>query len=1009
MQTHFKRTLLSTIVLCLLSCAAWAQQSISGTIIDETGIGLPGVNIIILGTSSGTVTDLDGKYSITASSDDVLRFSYTGFASQEIEVGDQTTIDVTLGNDAALIDEVVVVGYGTTNREAVTGAIASVDEDELTAVVTQNLGDAIQGRLAGVQVTNSGSPGDSPNILVRGVGSINFGTGPLIVVDGVPSAGSLNQFDSRDVESITVLKDASSTAIYGSRASNGVLLVTTKSGRRDQPISINFESTVGYQTQNKRYEGFTTADYIEYAQVLSGIPLARDLDAIPAGETVRFRDQQVNYQDALFRNGLQTQNSLHVSGGSDRSSFFSSFGYYNQEGVIVGGGYERFNFRINSSHDLIESGRLRFIQTLTVSNDERQSTENGLLTNAVQSIPYLPIRNPNNIGGFNGAQQGLDSADPRNPVRAAIQEINRNRSTRIFGTASLEYDIIEGLEAKILYSANNQIFRSYNQDPIYEATVSNPINVITEARSNDFSPLYNGQLSYDRLVGDHNISATFVTEVQESYNGFLRAQGNHATNALTNLDGAIITAANSSRNTIILQSILGRASYGYKGKYLISASFRRDGSSILAPGNNIETFPGAAVAWRISEEPFMENSSLSTLKLRASYGRTGTLGLPPYSFQSPIQQRPGAVLNGDGTPVIGAFIEDLANPDLRWEVTDMINVGLDVGFLNNRLNFSLEYYNREVDNLILDVPIPESVGPDRTSVNIGAMQNNGLEFQGQYFSNRNKAFVWNVALNASTNTNEVLRLAVEDSEIFFGRGTVGQAFTAEFDPTVVRVGDPVFSFYGWETMGLFQSQSEIDEAPTQENALPGDVRFRDVNEDGVISDADRVVLGSYLPDFTYGLSFNGTYSNFDFRVFFQGSQGNDIYNGFESLRLQTTRLFNGNPRKFTDAWSPQNTDTDIPRIALTDPNQNRRMSDRFLEDGSYLRLKNIAVGYTIPFNSGGPFSNVRIYASAQNLITVTGYSGLDPEIGSIAQGLIGFDAGRYPLAKSYLLGLQVGF
>ena len=995
--------------MVLSSTTLWGQLNITGTVVDGDGLGLPGVNVLVVGTSSGTVTDLDGTYSITAPEDATLRFSYIGFSPQEVVVNGQTVIDITLGSDANLIDEVVVVGYGTQRREAVTGAISSVDNEELTQVTTPNLGEALQGRLAGVQVTSSGAPGQGPQIQVRGIGSINFGSGPLVVVDGVPGAGGLNQFDSRDVESITVLKDASSTAVYGSRASNGVLLVTTRMGARDQPIRINFESTVGVQSQPERYEGFTTDDYVAYAQVLSGIPLARDLDAIPPGETVPFREQQVDYQDALFQDGLITQNSLQVSGGSNRSSFFSSLGYFKQEGIIIGGGYERYNFRINSRHDLVESGRLRFIQTLTVSNDERFDQEANLLRDAVQSIPYLPIRNPNNIGGFNGAQQGLDSADPRNPIRNAIQEINRRRTTRLFGTVALEYDLLEGLTAQAFFAANNQIFRTYNQDPIYQATVSNDINVITEQRSNDYSPLYRGQLTYDRIFGDHSINATVVGEVQEYYNGFMRIVGNHNTNDLTNLEGAVITAGTTSRSKEVIQSALGRFTYGFLGRYLISGSIRRDGSSIFAPGNNTEIFPAGAVAWRISEEPFMQGTPVSALKLRASYGRTGSIGLSPYSFQAPIRQTIGAVLGGDVTPLLGAYINDLANTNLSWEITDMFNVGLDVGFLNNRLNFSMEYYDREVDNLILGIPLAPSLGPDNTSVNIGAMRNTGFEFQGQFYSPRNQAFTWNVTANLSTNTNEVLRLAVEDGAIFFGRNQVGQGYTGEFDPTITRVGDPVFSFYGFETNGLFQTQAEIDEAPTQDNAAPGDIRFVDQNGDGAITAADRVILGSYLPDFTYGVNFRADFRNFDFSLFFQGSQGNDIYNGFRSLRYQTTRLFNGAPEKFTEAWTPSNPNTDVPRIALTDPNNNRRMSDRFLEDGSYLRVKNVTLGYTIPFASQAVFSNLRLYVSAQNFITLTGYSGLDPEIGQITNGLVGFDAGRYPVARSFLFGAQIGF
>ncbi|CAH1002505.1 TonB-dependent receptor P3 [Neolewinella maritima] len=1018
MQKLYLRSLGLLFLLCTLSATAWAQVSVTGTVTDDAGLGLPGVNVVVVGTSSGTITDLDGNYTLSAPADGTLRFSYTGFGSQEVLIDGRNRIDVTLSTDAGLLDEIVVVGYGSQGRESVTGAISAVDSEALTEVTTPNLGEAIQGRLAGVQVIANGAPGDAPQIQVRGIGSINFGSGPLIVVDGVPGAGGLNQFDSRDVESITVLKDASSTAIYGSRASNGVLLVTTKMGSRNQPIRISAETTLGVQTQPERYEGFSTADYVDYAEVLSGIPLARPLDEVPPGETVPYRQQQVDYQDALFQDGLLTQNSLHVSGGSDRSSFFSSFGYLRQEGVIIGGGYERFNFRINSRHDLVESGRFRFTQTLSIANDERNGLENNLLRDAVQSIPYLPIRNPNNIGGFNGAQQGLDSADPRNPIRNALQEINRTRTTRLFGTAALEYDIIGGLTGRVLISANNQIFRTYNQDPIYQATVSNDINVITEQRSNDYSPLYSGQLTYDRIIGNHSINATAVGEIQESYNGFMSVQGNHTTNGLVNLEGATITAGTTTRRKTVLQSALGRFTYGYKGRYLISGSVRRDGSSIFAPGNGTEIFPAGAVAWRISEEPFMRDTRVSTLKLRVSYGRTGSIGLNPYNFQAPIQQTIGAVLGGDGVPVLGAYINDLANTQLSWEITDMLNVGLDVGFLNNRLNFSMEYYDREVDNLILDIPLSPSFGPDGTSVNIGAMRNTGVEFQGQFFSPRSQTFVWNVSANLSTNTNEVLRLAVEDGAIFFGRDEVGQGYTGEFDPTITRVGDPVFSFYGFETDGLYQSVDEInaanalDDDPStsfQDNASPGDVRFVDQNGDGRITEQDRVILGSYLPDFTYGLNFTGSLRNFDLSLFLQGSQGNDIYNGFRSLRYQTTRLFNGAPEKFLDAWTPQNTSTDVPRVALTDPNNNRRMSDRFLEDGSYLRLKNITLGYRMPFGGDSPIANLRVYISAQNAITLTGYSGLDPEIGQITGGLVGFDAGRYPVARSFLCGLQLGF
>ena len=1019
MQKRIRRGIGLFIFFCVLSSAIWAQTEVTGTVVDDSGLGLPGVNIVLVGTSSGTVTDLDGAYSITAPADAVLRFSYTGFSSQEIAVNGQTVIDITLDADAGLLDEVVVVGYGSQTRESITGAISSVSGATLSEVTTPNLGEALQGRLAGVQVTNAGPPGAGPEIQVRGIGSISFGSGPLLVVDGYPEAGGLNQFDSRDIESINVLKDASATAVYGSRASNGVLLVTTKSGSKNQPLKLTLETTTGVQVQNKRYDVMNTEEYLRYAEIMTGAPLARvvtgGIDETVPGTNQTYRELNTNWQDALYRDGLMTQNSLQISGGNDRSTFFTSFGYFKQEGVVVGGGYDRFSLRLNSRHDITDNGKFRFGQTLLLVNDERQITPGGLLRNAVQSIPYLPVRNPNNAGGFSGAVQDLDSADPRNPLLDALLIQRENRAYRTLGTAFLEYDIIEGLTASALFGANYNVGRDYRRTPIYQSTISNPLNSISEVRATGYGPLYRGQLNYDNIVGDHTFNATIVAEQQEGYGYYTQVAGDR-TDDLTVVEGASNITGTSSRSKSVLRSLLARATYGFMGRYLFTFSVRRDQSSIFAPGNQTEIFPAGAIAWRVSEEPFMQNTAISTLKVRASYGRTGSIGLGPYEFQAPIVQSFGPVVGGTA-PVVGAFINDLANPDLSWELTDMFNIGVDVGFLNNRLNFSLEYYDREVDNLILDVPLPPSFGPDGTRQNVGAMRNTGIEFQGEYYSNRQQEFKWDINANVSRNTNEVLRLAVEDGEIFLGQNEVGQGYTADLPPTITRPGDPVFSFYGFETNGLFQSQDEIleanalDDDPTtsfQDNAAPGDVRFVDQNGDNRIDNDDRVILGNYLPDFIYGVNLSAQWRNFDARVFFQGSQGNDVYNGFRSLLTQTTRLFNGDPGRL-NGWTPQNTSTEVPRIALEDNNRNRRMSDRFLEDGSYMRLKNLTIGYTVPFSGSSVVSNLRLYVSGQNLLTLTGYSGLDPEIGSISQGLVGFDDGRYPQAQTFLFGAQLGF
>lgn len=995
-------------LLCLLSTASWAQQTVTGTVTDDENLPLIGVSILLVNSSTGTVTDLDGSYSLSVPEGAVLRFSYTGYTTQEISVDGRSTIDVSLSTNAEIIDEIVVVGYGSQRREAVTGAVSSIDAEEVSALTVSNLGEAIQGRLAGVQVTSGGSPGAAPLIQVRGIGSISFGSGPLYVVDGVPGAGGLNQFDSRDIASINVLKDASATAVYGSRASNGVIIIETKKGSNTDGLKLSLESTVGVQSQPRRYDLLNTEQYIQYAETFNDGPLPRDLDSETyPGSGQTFRQTETDWQDAIFQDGLLTQNSLHISGGGDRSTFFSSFGYLQQEGVVKGSPYERYNFRINSEHKISEDGRFKFGQTLLMVNDERgiQAQLGGrqLFLQAVQSLPYQPIINPTNIGGYSGASSGLDIADPGNPVLAVNLLTNTDRVFKTLGTAYLSYEIVDGLEVQGFVGGNYQNFRNFTRNPVYESTSPNVRNTINETRTTSFSPIYRGLLSFDRLYGNHSINAVLVGEIQNTNNTTLNLSGEQPNASLDVLQGGIDFQGGGLPSESTLRSLVTRITYGYRGKYYGTFSFRRDGSSIFAPGFQTENFPAAALGWNISEEPFMSGTPFSLLKARVSYGRTGSIGLGPYSFQDPINSQVGPVFGGGNQPIT-SFINTLANPELRWELTDMFNVGLDIGFFQNRLNFSMEYYDRQVDNLILNVNLPPSAGVATTSQNIGALKNNGFEFQGQYFGNPNGDFQWNVSANLSTNSNEVVRLASEGDQI---EGNNDIEFTGSFNSTVTRVGDPVYSFYGFQTDGLFQSQGEVDEAATQDGAAPGDIRFVDQNNDGVINDADRIIIGKYLPDFTYGFNFNARYSGFDFNIFFQGSQGNDVYNGVASLLSQTQRLFNVGT-VILDAWTPQNTDTDVPRIAAGDPNNNRRVSDRFIEDGSYLRLKALTVGYTLPLKNSNVLSNLRLYLTGQNLLTLTGYSGLDPEIGG-ALSQTGFDNGDYPSARSFIFGAQVGF
>ncbi len=1016
-QLYQKLTFL--LIGVLLSAASFAQTS-TGTVVGDDGEPLIGVTVLVKGTTVGTVTDFDGNFEVAANPGDILQLSYVGYTMQEVPATTMT-MRVQMATDAQALEDVVVIGYGQTRREAITGAVGTVNAKELTQLSVANLGEAIQGRLAGVSVINQGSPGSAPIIEVRGVGSISFGTGPLIVIDGVPGIG-LNQIDSRDVESVTVLKDASASAIYGSRAANGVLLVTTKRGKAGQGLRVNVEGNVGFQVQPNRVDVLNTAQYIDYAQGTWNNAISRDLDAPANGvDGPSFRNTETNWQDAIFQRGVLTQNSASVSGGNENSRFFASLGYVRQEGVLIGSPYERYNFRINSDHSL--GKRVTFAQTLGIVYDERglqpQLGGRTQFLQAIQSIPYQPILNPNNVGGYSGAEQGKDSADPGNPVLAANLFENVDKVATLYGTASLAVEIVDGLSLKGLVGMNAGSFINDQRTPIYESTTQSDFNNVSQFRNFGTSPLASLQLSYNKIFGDHSIDAVLVGERQDFNNrgNFLAGQFN--TNDFDVLNGALNLTGGSTRDKRVLQSQVARLAYGYKGRYLATVSGRRDGNSALAPGVNQQTFYAGALAWRISAEPFMADSPFSDLKLRGSYGQVGNDYTRNYGDRPRIGLNLGPVFGtGDPRPIAG--INTIANPNLRWEVTEMANIGLDAGFMNNRLNFSLEYFTRDVDNLILQVPTASSIGIPNATANVGALRNTGFEISSEFNSARNSKFGYTVRVNVGRSNNEVLRLATEGGVI---ESNQQDAYTGGFTSAITRVGDPIGAFYGFKVLGIFQDSNAVKAAPTQPSAVAGDFQFADINgrddngdltglPDGKIDGDDRTIIGSYLPDFFYGINFEATYGKFDVTMFFQGSQGNDVYNGLKALTYQTTRLFNISADRYENAWSPTNTGSDIPGLRATDPNNNLRTSDYYLENGSYLRLKNFQVGYRLGLgNVAGTKSDasVRLYASTQNLFTITGYSGIDPEVGGGSVTARGFDNGVYPQGRTFLAGAQFTF
>ncbi len=993
--------------------------AISGTITDERGDALPGVNVLEKGTSNGSSSDGEGRFRINVEDNNaVLVFSFIGYATQEVAVGNRTEFNISLQPDATSLEEVVVVGYGTQRKSSVVAAISTVSSKEINALPVPSVEQALQGRAPGVIVTNNGAPGEAPLVRIRGINSINYASNPLYVVDGIAQVGNFNLFDSKDIESVEVLKDANSASIYGSRAAAGVILITTKKGTRDGKLHVQLDSYVGVQNAWRQLDLLNRDQYIQYGTALlsnAGAALPPRFsslnDPIYAGSSQTFAQTETDWQDELFQSAPITQTSISVNGGNENSRFYVSGGYFKQEGIMKGTGFERFNFRINSDHRL--GKRITVGQTLFVgsSNQQREQNAGGRtqIQNMIRMVPYIPVYNPTNIGGFGGTT-GADGSDPQNPVRSGTQDLDIQDNVRILGTVFLEAEITKWLKYRVNIGADYNSGRQYVYQPIYnEGFNGRNQAALRDVRSNYFSPIYTNQLTFDKTFGKHYINAIAVIEYQSTSSVSLNGFGNTLTNEIKELNGLNNQSVTGSRDESVIYSYIGRVNYEYANKYLFSASIRRDGASHFAPGKKFGNFPSIGLGWRISEEGFMSGiEAISELKLRGSYGELGYIP-GNYLWQPVVSVNTNAVF-GDA-PALGAFYDRLGNQDLTWEVTKMTNFGIDAGFFRNKLTFSAEYFDRTTDNLILDVAPATSTGYSQpTSANIGDMRNWGFEFQAGYTETTGD-LTWNVSGNIGVVKNEVRKLASPTNTL--DRGANGDY--GNTDITRTEAGHPVQSFYGWVTDGIFQSADEVAAAPTQANAAPGDIRFRDIDGNGVIDADDRVYLGSFLPDFSYGLNFSANYKGFDATLFFQGVQGNKIYNGTRVLTEGMLRLFNSGTAVL-DAWTPTNTNTNVPRAVNSDPNANSRTSDRFIEDGSYLRLKNLSVGYSIPTESlrritKNALGNLRVYVASQNLLTITNYKGYDPEIGSRFSNQLtqGIDYGQFPQARTFLIGLQAGF
>ena len=1023
-------------VLLILLCVGFQTktraQTVTGTVTDESGKSIQAASVTIKGTTRGTVTDQNGMFSISASPGNVLSVSSLGYISKEITLGNEKNISIALTATNSELSAVVVVGYGTQKRTEVTGAISTVSGKTITELPVPSVQQALQGRVPGLTVTNNGSPGTSPLVRIRGISSISYASNPLYVIDGFPT-GDLSLFDTRDIQSVDVLKDASAAAIYGSRATNGVIMITTKKGSRDNKMHISLDSYYGIQDITKRISLLNPSQFDQYAIAYRGEKVPRRQEPwastpIYQGANTTYGNNVTDWQDEYFKQGAMTQTNIGLSGGNEVSRFYASAGYMDQDGTTPSVGFKRYNFRINSEHKI--SNVFSFGENLYTAfgdqaydNNETGSRSN--LLNVIRMMPYMPVYDPTTSDGFRGVNSVLDGGDPTNPIEDAVIKNPGNRKTlKLFGTAYLEVKLADWLRFRSTYGIDYANGLDYRFSPIFNdsGTIAGSSAIqatITNNRSISTVQLYTQQLTFDKQFGSHHINAIAVYEYQGQKTRTENASGNQASNELKTLNNASNVSAQTLIGENSLVSYVGRVNYDYQGKYLVSGAIRRDGLSVWAPGKKWATFPSGSIGWRIDQENFMKNQTkISELKIRAGYGITGlngtVLGNTPWlvNVNSNSAYYP---FNNALTSGPASSIQSLGNKDLEWETTKQLNIGLDLGILRNAFTLSAEYFQRQTDNLILGVPLPPSMGFIGTTVpqNVGSMKNNGFELQLGY-NDRVGDFQWNASGNFSVITNKVLHLAEGVSNIESGSDA---DFTEGLNPTNTAVGQAIQSFYGWVVEGIFQDSADIKKHATQTGGTgPGDLKFKDLDGNGVIDNNDRKFLGSFIPKFTYSLSLGATYKNFGLNVFFQGVQGNKIYNATRTATEGMIRFFNAGTQVL-NAWTPTNTNTKIPRAISADPNQNARPSTRFIEDGSYLRLKNVMLSYSVPEKSlqtltKGVVNGFRIYVSAQNILTITNYSGFDPEVGNRTPNTSltnGIDYAVYPQPKAYQVGINLNF
>ena len=1032
-ESIFYRFGIVVLFFTILSFSLQAQHTVEGTVLEaETGGTIPGASVVEVGTggTNGTISDLDGKFSLNLSSDTAtVSVSYIGFETQNIPVNGRSYIEVALEVKSVGMEEVVVIGYGTQKKKVVTGAISSMSSEEINSKPVLRVEQAMQGQTAGVQVTNlSGQPGEAPTVRIRGTGTTG-NSEPLYIVDGM-AVGGIDYLNPGDIESIDVLKDAASSAIYGARAANGVVLITTKSGKKGSGMQVNYSGYYGIQ--NPAYT-VDVLDANQYRELMNeGAANANQTEPFDLKE---IPEHNTNWQEHLFeKNAPMTNHDFRVNGGSEKSTYAASLSYFSQEGIIGGdkSQFERYTARINATHQV--NKRFNFGTNIAYSNSNRRgiasnSSFNSAYSSALNLDPLTPVYVEDEdvlnsypysdepvVEDSEGRVYGISEyvgAEIVNPIALLEIQTAKTRVDKLVGNVFGELEIIEGLKFKtsagidlayVLYDSHRPLFylngAQLNDD---RTSVSKTIDRYQTWQSEN-------TLNYTKKIGYHSFSILAGMTARKS--NFENLSGFNAdvpvydpNHVYLNMAKDTVWTAYGGASHSALLSQFGRITYDYNSKYAFTGIIRRDGSSRFGSNNRYGIFPSVGVSWAISDEEFMPDlGPVELLKLRASWGINGNQEIGDYQFISVIDRSRGYIFGGGR--IIGASPAYIQNADLRWEESEQIDIAIDLNAYQNRLVATVDFYKKTTEGLLERVPIPAHVGNDPPFDNGGSVENRGVEISVDWRQSVNDLY-YSFGINGAYNQNKMTEIGNEEGVLPGATWAIAGAVTR------AEEGFPIAYFWGYQTDGLFQNEAEVFKhigstgEVLQPNAKPGDVRFVDVNGDGVIDPDDRTMIGNPTPDWTFGMNANLEYKQFDFSFLLTGTYGNDVFNGTQRRDLSYTNL----TTNILNRWTGPGTSDEIPRYTWSDVNNNNRISDLYIEDGSYLRVKNIQLGYSLPQNILKRIGSVkwRFYVSAENLYTLTNYTGADPEIGAMSSFDIGIDRGVYPQARTIRFGTSLTF